>query len=80
MNAAEMLSALTDARREGCLAPLVDPDCGPCRDGFRHDQPRTGGREYMPYRGHYLCPWHGRYGDWWRNWRNTVDRWIEVAA
>jgi hypothetical protein len=35
------LNAELYARDGGCVAPLIDPDCGPCRDVFGHERDRT---------------------------------------
>lgn len=29
------------ARDGGCVAPLIDPSSGPCRDRWGHERPRT---------------------------------------
>ncbi len=35
------LRALVLERDGGCVAPLLDPECGPCRDAYGHERSRT---------------------------------------
>ncbi len=90
MNAAGVAGALVVASTEGCIAPLLDPGCGPCRDGFRirpaksvpSDSPS---RTWFAYKGHVVCSGHwygaaGRRDGWFANHAALVDAFVEAAA